>query len=375
MGTLRQHLRRRLQKGQGATGSGYGAPGPGAWDTGACDLIPVRSHAADPVYIPSDAPMHELTRAAAPPAAVPPSAAALDLAIAAWVDAKAGRSGSDRTRRAYADALASFRQALHAAGLELDAPAAAVALAAQGWAGQGDPSPATFNQRLAILSSFYTFARKQGLAVGENPVERVERRRVQRYATARALSLADVRARLAAIDRATAEGQRDYCLLAVGLQTGRRVAELAGLRWGDVEVRGAEITLTWRRTKGGKAMRDTLPAGLSRTLAQYLQGVHGTSKTLPADAAVWASCSTRNPGAPIDIDTVRRICERHLGTTKVHALRHTFARTLEEAGAKLSEIQARLGHSNAATTGIYVSALRSNENPHADALAQLLGLD
>lgn len=376
MGTLRDHLARHLEKGRGTRGSGYGAPAPGAWDTAACDLIPVRSHAADPVFIPSDAPMHELARTAAPPAVVPPSAAALDLAIAAWVDAKAGRSGSDRTRRAYADTLASFRQALHAAGLELDAPAAAVALAAQGWAGLGAPSPATFNQRLAILSSFYTFARKQGLPLAEHPIERVERRRVQRYATAKALSLADVRARLAAIDRTTAEGQRDYCLLAVGLQTGRRVAELAGLRWGDVEVAGDAITLTWRRTKGGKQLRDTLPAGLSRALAQYLRLVHGTSvKALPADAAVWASCSTRNTGAPIDIDTVRRICEARLGTTKVHALRHTFARTLEETGAKLSEIQARLGHSNAATTGIYVSALRSNENPHADALAQLLGLD
>lgn len=320
--------------------------------------------------------MHPLTRAAELPAVAPSSAGSIDLAIAAWIEAKAGRSGSDRTRRAYADTLSSFRQALRAARLELDSAPAAVALAAQGWAGQGRPSPATYNQRLAILSSFFAFAAQQGLLAGENPIGRVERRRVQRYATARALPLEEVRRRLLAIDRSSAEGQRDYCLLAVGLQTGRRVAELAGLRWGDVEITGAQITLTWARTKGGKVMRDTLPAGLSRSLAEYLRAVYGGGlRGLGRDAAVWVSFSGRNAGAAIGITTVRRLCEEHLGTSKVHSLRHTFARTLEETGAKLSEIQARLGHANAATTGIYVSALRSNENPHAEALAQLLGLD
>jgi integrase len=107
------------------------------------------------------------------------------------------------------------------------------------------------------VSSFYTFAHKQGLYAGENPIARVERRRVQRYATAKALPLEDVRSGLAALDQSTLAGKRDYCILAVGLATGRQVAELAGLRWGDVEVAGAQITLIWRRTKGGKVMRDT----------------------------------------------------------------------------------------------------------------------
>jgi integrase len=46
-------------------------------------------------------------------------------------------------------------------------------------------------------------------------------------------------------------------------------------------------------------------------------------------------------------------------------------RALEDAGAKVSEIQARLGHESLATTGRYLAALRADENPHADALAAL----
>jgi len=288
------------------------------------------------------------TDLAAPPTPSP----ALDLAVAAWLATKAGRSGSAETRRAYADALASVRAALQAAGLDLDAPPAAVALIAQAWAAAGVPSAATHNRRLAIVSSFYLFTTKRGLLAGENPIGRVDRRPVQRYASSKALPLDDVRCRLASIDRASVEGQRDYCLLAVGLQTGRRVAELAGLRWGDVEAAGDRFTLTWRRTKGGKTMRDELPTALSRALAGYLRAVYGERlRALPKDAAVWISCSGRNPGAAITSTTIRRLCETHLGTTKVHALRHTFARTMEETGAKLSEIQQRLGHANAATTG------------------------
>jgi integrase len=54
-----------------------------------------------------------------------------------------------------------------------------------------------------------------------------------------------------------------------------------------------------------------------------------------------------------------------------HALRHTFARTMEDAGAKVSDIQARLGHSSLATTGRYLAALNRANNPHAEALDHL----
>jgi hypothetical protein len=48
---------------------------------------------------------------------------------------------------------------------------------------------------------------------------------------------------------------------------------------------------------------------------------------------------------------------------------------MEEAGAKVSEIQSRLGHSNLATTGRYLASLRSADNQHAEVLASMFGMD
>jgi hypothetical protein len=78
---------------------------------------------------------------------------------------------------AYTHALRSFRGMLQGYGLDLVSQPREVALMAQAWAsrrvdGRDDVAPTTFNQRLAILSSFYAFGIRRGLLVGENPTSR-----------------------------------------------------------------------------------------------------------------------------------------------------------------------------------------------------------
>ncbi|MDQ6905205.1 MAG: tyrosine-type recombinase/integrase [Chloroflexota bacterium] len=303
----------------------------------------------------------------------------LDIAIAAWLDAKAKRTGSAKTATAYAATIAAFRALLRDHGLDLDGDPALVALVAQGWASHGDPAPATFNQKLAILSSFYSYALRRDLLIGSNPIGRVDRRPVQGYAGAIPLPYLEVKARLAAIDRTALIGKRDYALLVVGLQTGRRLSELAGVRFGDMSVSGERLTVIWRRCKGGKTMSDTLPAAVTRAVGEYLHALYGDTQLkegLPPDAPVWASFARNGSnGRALGIQSVADICAKRLGTSKVHALRHTFARAMEDAGAKVSEIQSRLGHDSLATTGRYLAALHRADNPHADRLVTLFGLD
>src|SRR5436305_11188730 len=100
----------------------------------------------------------------------------IDVAIKAWIEAKTRRSGSEKTRKAYEDTLIAFRSLLWQTGRDLDPylnvgedteeahreAIAEIALAAQGFAGLSVKdkvvSESTYNQRLAVLSSFYIFA-------------------------------------------------------------------------------------------------------------------------------------------------------------------------------------------------------------------------
>jgi site-specific recombinase XerD len=149
----------------------------------------------------------------------------LETAIVLWIHEKGKRSKSYKTRRAYADTLAHFRVLLRQAGVDLDGPTREVATIAQGWAAlpkpDGSPVAATtHNQRLAILSSFFSFVRKRKLLLLENPVEGIERMPVQSYASASPLDPGTVQKRMRAIDRTTIAGTRDHVLLAIALQTG-----------------------------------------------------------------------------------------------------------------------------------------------------------
>lgn len=310
-----------------------------------------------------------------------PASARRDLAVAAWLAAKAELSQSPETRRAYTGTLTRFRQTLAAAGMDLDADHRQVALVAQAFAAHGRVKAATHNRRLAILSSFYLYSIQHDLINPPNPIDLVARRRVQPYRHSRALDFAAVRRALAKIDRATLAGARDYVLISIALITGRRVSELAGLRGADIELtEGGRVRLTWRRTKGDETMVDLLPPTLSSALLGYLRQLYAPDDAADAPlsldpaAAVWVSVSNHNAGAAISAQAIADICQARLGVSRVHVLRHTFARTMEQQGAKISEIQRRLGHKNISTTSLYLQALGREDNPLAVELEQLLGV-
>ncbi len=307
----------------------------------------------------------------------------VSVAVEAWIHNKRQHSDSPRTERAYRSTLSAFRRHLHSRGLDLDSETD-LSTYLQVWASGGTPrskadhaiSRATFNHRLAVVSSFYRFALRRKLLQVPNPAEGIDRAEVQAYAKAQPLNPTYVKTQLGGIDHATLAGQRDFALLQVALVTGRRRAELEGLRYGDLRQEGDQTIITWRRAKGGKVMVDALPKAVSAALMRYLHTAYGAQLgTLAADAPVWIALDPIHRGHALTAQAIADICLAHLGTSKVHTTRHTFAHQMEATGAKVSEIQARLGHASMETTGGYLAALRSAYNPHAEELAALFGAE
>lgn len=303
----------------------------------------------------------------------------VDFAISAWLDEKRGLSHSRNTERVYQTTMQSFRNACLSVGVDLDAPAQQIALLAQAWAGRAgtkEPAPSTFNQRRGVISSFYEYClRHELLGLRVNPIRRVKPHKVYTYGNVTPLGSEILRQGLSEIDTGGLAGKRDYAILVVALTTGRRLNEIASIRWEDLQFDGNSVAVVFPNAKGGKVMRDRLTPAVSAALHDYLSGLAAHGLVGSQHGAVFLSLARNDShGKPLTVRSIESICERRLGTSRVHSLRHSFAHMMEDAGATTSEIQHRLGHANIATTGIYLAALRSDENKHADDLACILGL-
>jgi site-specific recombinase XerD len=323
----------------------------------------------------------------------------LDLAINQWLDAKQKRTQSQRTRDAYAETLTAFRAALQHEGLDLDSVAVQddkqamqiirdqVKQLAQLFAGFSkrgrQVSQATINHRYAVLSSFYAFCIKQEW-LDYNPIEHLERSKVEPYADVKALDFDDIAAMFERFDMSKPEDMRDAALLAIALQTGHRVSALAGLRWKHVSIsRGRIVTLYFERCKGNKKATVELDEQASKALLRWLHAHYGKQLArMPGDSPLWVSLArgcdprTRQPsyGQALSIQAIGQICKKWTGTAHVHRLRNTFVMGMLESGAKLQEIQSKLLHSSLATTSGYVDKLTSAKNTHASDLSKLFNI-
>lgn len=309
----------------------------------------------------------------------------LDILILGWLDAKFRRSKSTRTQDAYREKLEEFREGLKNAGIDLDSQGkddlSKIALLAQAFAGGSkrgkEVSSSTYNLRLSVISSFYEYAIKQTV-LDVNPIKRLERADVKQYAKARALNHEDVDKALKAVDRSSKQGKRDYALLLLLLQTGRRLNEVVSLELQHLLISGGKIVVSFDHCKGGKTMRDALPLVVATALLEWLQSYYGEVKIgVPGDTRpVWIVLS-RDPqdyGNRLGPQSFANICEKYLGTSKVHVTRHTWARSMKDLGAPMSDIQKRLGHESLATTGRYLDSLSKDENPYAEQLAAHYGI-
>jgi integrase/recombinase XerC len=305
----------------------------------------------------------------------------LELAISAWLHKHGKREGEHtRTSKAYEETIGQFRAGLQRQGLDLDSDPGRVALNAQAFAYGStrgrQVKPTTANLRLAILSSFYVYAKKLKL-LDENPIDLLDREKVQEYAGAQALDASDVATRLQGIDQSTLKGARDYAILSALLYTGRRAQEVATLEWQHVSMHNGKARLTFEHAKGDEVMQDDLPAPVTHALLRWLHKWYGAHLgNLEPESPLWVSLAHDvSHGQPLGYQSINALCKQHLGTSKVHATRHTAAHSMEKVGLTVSEIQSRLGHKSLATTGRYLASLRRAENRKADELAALYGIE
>lgn len=212
----------------------------------------------------------------------------------------------------------------------------------------------TIARKLSSLKSYFRFLLKKGL-VKANPAALVPVPKSEKYlpvvlSVEEAGSLID-----AAKDNAERDALRDLAILEVLYSSGIRVSELTGVNLKDIDLESGTIRVLG---KGGKERIAFLGSFAKQSLGAYIKGA-GQRNEGP-DAPVFIGRTGKNGACQrISQRTVQRIVRRYSALSGIakyptpHALRHSFATHLLDAGVDLRTIQEMLGHARLSTTQRY----------------------
>jgi integrase len=154
----------------------------------------------------------------------------------------------------------------------------------------------------------------------------------------------------------------------LGLMTGMRRGELAGLKWANVNLasKHLQVVNTLQRITGQglmngqpKTERSRRSIALSADTVSLLHEIRGKQMTQQLEVAdAWTDSGyvfTTGDGMPVDPNLATRAFKKMVTTAglpklTIHGLRHTHATILLEQGVNPKVVSERLGHASVATT-------------------------
>jgi integrase/recombinase XerC len=156
-------------------------------------------------------------------------------------------------------------------------------------------------------------------------------------------------------DWVVALAARDTAMLEVLYSSGIRASELVGINLDDMHLKDGVIVI--KHGKGNKERLALLGKFATDTINTYFPLRSVLLARGKGDADVAQALFISDRGTRFSSRDLGRIVERYARAMKMdfspHALRHSFATHLLEAGADLRDIQELLGHASISTTQIY----------------------
>jgi integrase/recombinase XerC len=271
------------------------------------------------------------------------------------------RNASPHTLRSYASDLEQFRSFLWSAGFHRDEKKGDVRgdkidhLAIRAYLSRlyREHKKSSLARKLAAQRSFFRYLVDEGV-LKRNPAEMVATPKQGKPLPA-FLPVDEVFALVEKPDPATPWGARDRAILETLYSCGIRVSELVGLSDGDVDLHLGIV-----RVYGKGRKERIVPIGE--------KAIEALRAYLPRRDEVLARRKKSGPRGPLFINpggtrltvrSVARVLQKQvlqaglMRKVSPHALRHTFATHLLDAGMDLRAIQELLGHVSLSTTQRY----------------------
>jgi len=266
------------------------------------------------------------------------------------------RNLSYHTKRNYLSDLRQFREFLLKSGVnkpsDVDQTVIRAFLASLY---RGKIKKVTVSRKVASLRAFFKFLLREG-RIKHNPAQTVQAPKADRHLPS-FLSIDEIFSLMGVAFEADVSGLRDRAIIEFLYSAGVRVGELTGLNVADVDFSSGLVKV---RGKGRKERIVPVGQPALSALREYLDG-RPVGKGAAPDSFTGAPLFLNRSGSRLTPRSVRRIIDKYITLSGIgrkispHALRHTFATHLMDAGADLRVIQELLGHESLSTTQKYTS--------------------
>lgn len=208
------------------------------------------------------------------------------------------------------------------------------------------------NQLIGHVRIFVSYLYREKL-IPSDLSRSIDRPRLYRLSTIpRAISWDDVRQLLAAVDRRSPVGKRDYAILLLLVTYGLRAREVAALTLDALDWAHERLAVPER--KAGHSMAYPLSPVVGEAIIDYLQ--HGRVPSSERQVFLRA-CA---PHTPLSWPAISQLTARRLRSAGIavarpgsHTLRHTCVQRLVEAQFSLKAIGDYVGHRSPKSTEIY----------------------
>lgn len=220
-----------------------------------------------------------------------------------------------------------------------------------------EAKPSTINRALAAIRAFGKWAEETG-AIQGNPAAKVKAVKKAELAP-QWLDKNQVNALVRKAEELTQNAKtppairqavRDEAIIKILLNTGLRVSELCALRLSDVDMKTNKGVLVVRQGKGAK--RRVVPMN-----KETVRAIQAWLKVRPSGFDDLLFYGSR--GHALTASGIQRrlaiIGKQANIEVHPHTLRHTFAKSLIDAGVTLEKVGALLGHGSLNTTRVYVA--------------------
>jgi site-specific recombinase XerD len=241
------------------------------------------------------------------------------------------------------------------------------------------PNPTTASRLLVVAKRLLDEAVKRKV-LENNPAADIKGFKTysENETTHSALTKAQTKALLQAVDRTTLMGKRDYALLMVLIYTGIRRAECAGLELRDLAKEQGYDVAVIRHGKGNKRRIVKLPVAVRRALDEWLNALRGSGLTpVPSTALFIQFRKGDNPDKmqrTLSTNAIENIVKHYAKLAELpvhlspHGLRASFVTLALEGGAKLEQVQYAVGHADPRTTERYQKRKLNLEDHASDYL-------